>query len=143
LDLFNGLSPPQIKLLERAATAMSYKTGDVIIREGDSARLFFVIARGSVSVRLRGVSAEGRLTTRVASIGQGMPFGEMALFGGGKRSADIVAEEPVICYGFSVDELRDLGRDDPDLLATILANITFDLTERLRRANEQIRALEF
>ena len=69
-----------------------FEKGDVIIREGADANLFFVLARGTVSVQIR-VPGQGERKKRVASIGPGLSFGEMALLDGGKRSADIVADE--------------------------------------------------
>jgi glutaminase len=38
--------------------------------------------------------------------------------------------------------LRELGRANPNLIATILGDMMRDLSERLRRANDEIRALE-
>jgi glutaminase len=66
----------------------------------------------------------------------------MALLDGGKRSADVIADERVVCYGFSVDQLREIGRDHPHIFTVILANMMRDFSERLRRANDEIRALE-
>jgi CRP-like cAMP-binding protein len=66
--------------------------GEVIIREGDQAKLFFVVARGSVSVQIRVPTQTGEKRRRVALLGPGLTFGEMSLFGGGARSADVVAD---------------------------------------------------
>jgi glutaminase len=113
-----------------------------IVREGDPARLFFIVARGTVTIRLRVRSAAGERTVRVASLGPGLSFGEMALLDGQARSADVVADERVVCYGFSVESLNELGRAHPNLIATILGNMMRDLSERVRRANDEVRALE-
>ena len=101
------------------------------------ARLFFVVARGTVTVQLRIRTADGERIVRVASLGPGVSFGEMALLDGGRRSADIVADERVVCYGFSVEQLREIGSTHPNLIATILANMMRDFSERLRRANDE------
>lgn len=66
----------------------------------------------------------------------------MALIDGGRRSADIVADERTVCYGVSVEQLREVGREYPNLLVTIMGNMMRDFSERLRRANDEIRALE-
>lgn len=66
----------------------------------------------------------------------------MALLDGGKRSADIVADEKVICYGLAVDQLEELAAEHPNIMITILGNLTRDFSERLRHANEAISALE-
>ena len=121
---------------------MVFEAGETIVREGDEARLFFVVARGVVTVQLRIRQDGGDRVLRVASLGPGVSFGEMALIDGGRRSADIVADERAVCYGFSVEQLRETGKTHPNLLLTIMGNMMRDFSERLRRANGEIRALE-
>ena len=88
------------------------------------------------------VHGQGDRKKRVASIGPGLSFGEMALLDGGKRSADIVADERVICYGLAVEQLQELAAEHPNIMITILSNLTREFSERLRHANEEISALE-
>jgi len=85
-----------------------------------------------------------RHAVRIATMGPGALLGEMALLegGAGLRSADIVADERTICYGFSIEELRALTGAHPAILLTIFSNIAGDLAQRLRAANGEIRALE-
>ena len=52
LDIFAGLSREDVRLLETIVQAMHFEKGEVILREGDPARLFFVVAQGSVTVSL-------------------------------------------------------------------------------------------
>ena len=141
LDLLKGLSAEDYRLIEPIVRPLVFEKGEVIIREGAEAKLFFVVARGTVSVQIRVQGQNGR-KKRVASIGPGLSFGEMALLDGGKRSADIVADEKVICYGLAVDQLVELAAEHPDIMITILRNLTRDFSERLRHANEAISALE-
>ena len=141
LDLFKGLSPEEYRLIETIVKPLIFEKGEVIIREGSDAKLFFVVARGTVSVQIRVQGQDGR-KRRVASIGPGLSFGEMALLDGGKRSADIVADERVICYGLAVEQLQELAAEHPNIMITILGNLTREFSERLRHANEEIGALE-
>jgi glutaminase len=146
LNVFAGLSADDLKILESAVRPLVFEAGQTIIREGDEARLFFVLARGKATVclRLAGADSEtnGENLVRVATLGPGLSFGEMALLDGGRRSADVVADERVVCYGFSVDHLRDIGKEHPHIFNTILGNMMRDFSDRLRRANDEIRALE-
>jgi glutaminase len=132
LDLFKGLSPEEFRLIEPIIRPLIFEKGEVIIREGAEAKLFFVVARGTVSDRKK----------RVASIGPGLSFGEMALLDGRTRSADIVADERVICYGLAVEQLQELAAERLNIMITILGNLTRDFSERLRHANNEISALE-
>ncbi len=142
LDLFRGMPIADIRQLEALARSFMFEAGDVLIREGDAANLFFVIARGSVSVQLPGSGGDSRKSIRLASIGPGLSFGEMAVIDGGHRSANVVANERVVCYGFSVEQLKELGREHPQIITAIYANMTRDLSERLRRMTAEVRALE-
>lgn len=139
LDLFKGLKPEEYRLVESIVRPLIFEKGEVIIREGADAKLFFVVARGTVSVQIR---VQGDRKKRVASIGPGLSFGEMALLDGGKRSADIIADERVICYGLAVEQLQELAAEHPNIMITILGNLTREFSERLRHANDEISALE-
>ena len=141
INLFAGLTPQECRLVESVVQPLMFDKGEVIIREGADANLFFVLARGTVSVQIR-VPGQGDRKKRVASIGPGLSFGEMALLDGGKRSADIVADERVICYGLRVEQLRELTVEHPNIMITILGNLTREFSERLRHANEEIGVLE-
>ena len=141
INLFKGLNQEECRLVESIIKPLVFERGDVIMREGDDANLFFVLARGTVSVQIK-VHGHGERRKRVASIGPGLTFGEMALLDGGKRSADIVANERVICYGLGVEELQELAVEYPNVMITILSNLTREFSERLRHANEEISVLE-
>jgi glutaminase len=141
INLFKGLKPEECRLVESIVQPLVFEKGDVIIHEGADANFFFVLARGTVSVQIR-VPGQGDRRKRVASIGPGLSFGEMALLDGGKRSADIVADERVICYGLRVEQLHELTAEHPNIMITILSNLTREFSERLRHANEEIGVLE-
>ena len=139
LDIFKGLNRDECRMLETIVQPMSFAKDEVILREGDPARLFFVVARGSVRVTL---AVSGERSRRIACIGPGLAFGEMALFDGGRRSATVIADEPVVCYGLAVESLRGLAKEHPNILTTILSNLARDLSARLRVANRELRALD-
>jgi glutaminase len=139
INLFKGLTPEECRLVESIIKPLVFEKGEVIMREGDEAKLFFVLARGSVRVEIK---VPGGRRKRVASIGPGLTFGEMALLDGGRRSADIVADDKVICYGLSVEALQELAAEHPNVMIAILSNLTREFSERLRHANEEIGVLE-
>lgn len=139
LDIFRGLSAAELKLIEPEVQAFRFEKGEVIVRAGSRARLFYVVAKGSVSITL---PLPGERKKRIASIGPGLTFGEMALLDGGLRSANVVADETVVAYGLSVERVRELSVAHPNILISILGNMARYFSERLRRANEEIAALE-
>ncbi len=142
LDVFQGLSPEELHLVETIIRPLVFEKGELVIREGDRAKLFFALARGSVSVLIRVPTPTGEKKRRIATLGPGLTFGEMALLDRGDRSADVIADERVVCYGVAIEQLQELSATHPNIMVTILSNLTREFSERLRRANEAIRALE-
>jgi len=138
IDLFRGLAAADLQALEALAHSFAFEPGQYIFREGEAGRLFFVIAQGAASVSLR--VADGR-SVRIATVGVGASVGEMALLDGSPRSADVIADEKVIAYGFSIEELMAFAETRPHLLLSLFANISRDFAQRLRIANAEIRAL--
>jgi CRP-like cAMP-binding protein len=69
--------------------ALTFRSGDVIVRQGEAGDAFFLVKVGRVRVS---AEREGR-STEVAVLGRGMCFGEMALLCGTPRSATVGAAE--------------------------------------------------
>ncbi|MGE0830103.1 MAG: glutaminase A [Hyphomonadaceae bacterium] len=142
LDIFNGLTPAELALAAGAAKMVEFAKGDTIIKEGEDADSVFIVAQGTASVRIATREGQGGRSIRLGAMGPGMSFGEMALLNGGKRSADVIADEAVRCYRMPVKALKALSAEHPSVYIKMLSNITRDVSERLRLANSEIRALE-
>jgi CRP-like cAMP-binding protein len=139
-ELLRGVTPGQLAAIERAVEIRDLPAGTFLAREGDPADAVFFLLSGQVSVRL---PLDGRdATRRLAAFGPGAAVGELALLDGSPRSADLVVDEESRIAIFSVDDVKQLDHDEPGLEATLYANLAHSLSERLRRANGRIRALE-
>ena len=60
---------------------------------------------------------------------------------GGKRSADVIADEPAVCYVLPIVKLRALASNHPAIETKLIFNICRELSVRLRRADAEIRSL--
>lgn len=138
LDLFHDLGTAELAALEQIVVPLQFDADDIIVREGDRAEMFYIVARGSVRISIEAADGVAR---RLASVGPGHAFGEIALVDKGLRTADVFAERRAICYGFPVDEVRALGTTYPGLLNAILGAMLRNLTGRLGLANQEIRSL--
>jgi glutaminase len=138
-ELLQGLTAVELAAVERVAEMMSAEPHDVVFREGDHADSIYFVVEGLVSVRLP-LRGRGR-ARRLATLGAGVAFGEMAFLDEGRRSADVVVEEPSRLARLSIVDLRRLGERHPAVLAKFSANLARNLSGRLRRANEQVRML--
>jgi CRP-like cAMP-binding protein len=92
VEIFEPLSPREREELSKELVQYVYAPGEVILRRGEPGQSMFVINRGRVEVRLPG--ANGSLQ-RVAVLERGGFFGEMGLFTGEPRTADVSALEEV------------------------------------------------
>ncbi len=80
--LVECLPPASLQAVFRAFEPIAISAGEVVVREGDSADLFYVIASGSAEVR-----RDGR---RTAALIAGDSFGSDALVSGARRNASVV-----------------------------------------------------
>ena len=125
--------------MEGELNTFQFESGDQIIAEGDPANALFIIARGSVSIS---VTLDDGQRRRIGSAGPGFSIGETALVEGGVRTADVFADEQVICYALSVERLRALDLRHSGIMTKVLSNLVKILAERLMLANAEIRKLE-
>jgi len=139
ISLFVGLDKAELAAVEALIQPVLFSAGEAIIRRADDGDTMYVIARGTVSVWV-GETPDARV--RVGGMGPGQFFGELAALGGGSRSADVVADERVVCYCLTAAQIDGLGRSHPKALATIFANLAREFGNRLRRANTLIAALK-
>lgn len=89
VDIFAPLSTEETTMLAQAASSHVFAPGETVIRAGDPGSSMFVVHNGRVAVQL---NENGRPRT-VATLSEGAFFGEMALFTGEPRTANIVALE--------------------------------------------------
>jgi CRP-like cAMP-binding protein len=75
----------------------------------------FVVHRGSVSVR---VDSNGQQRT-IKQLAEGDFFGEMALFTGEPRTANVVAAEETEVFEIGHDAMKRLFETNPDLVEAL------------------------
>ncbi len=88
-ELFQDLTPRELDELITHLRMIRTHKGFEIIRQGDSWDSFYVIIAGRVSVKVQ----KGNKTNKIAELGPGEFFGEMALLVQQPRNATITSEE--------------------------------------------------
>ena len=137
IDFVEGLTESELAELQGVLKLRHFKSGEAVCSEGDAGDRMWFLAQGSVSVRLQ--VGDGRGSRRIASLGRGTMFGEMALLEGTVRSASIVADEPVVCYELTSEDFDALLRGKPVVATKIMRNLARELTRRLRRTSHDLR----
>ena len=131
--LLTGLSDEEIAALAALGAERSYRAGQRIVAADAPAASLFFLQSGMVSVKL----ASG---VRLASLDQGMEFGEMSLLDE-RRTADVWADTDVICLELPIQELDKFRREHPRAGERIARNLAAILAKRLILANAKIDVL--
>lgn len=112
--------------------------GDRFIRAGEPGEDLFLLWAGRAKVEA--VLANGK-RLRLRTVKPGVVLGEIAIYRGGPRTADVVAEEPSIIYRLARRQLRYLEQTDPELALLVHRLCATTLAERLTIANREVKAL--
>jgi len=137
--LFRGVPEPLLRRVEAATRAQVYAPGEQILHHGQQGdgRVFF-IESGQVSILM---PLRNGAHQRLATLGPGMEFGEMALLGQTTRSASVYANTEVRCRILEAGHFGGIADDVPALKIAVLENLASDMAGRLRGANQWIAAL--
>ncbi len=131
--LLAELDTGEIAAIVGLSTTRRYAAGQRIIAAGEPANSLFFLQSGMVSVKLRS-------GVRLASLGPGMAFGEMAILEQ-SRSADVFADTPVTCLELPLDSFADYRRVHPETSLKIMRNLAAILARRLVLANAKVDLL--
>lgn len=137
--LFKDMPTEIMQQVEALSTQSTFAKGEAILSTGQpgDGRMFFIRSgRVSILVPLKDGGHQ-----RVASLGPGMNFGELALLGQTARSASVYADTEVVCYVLESGAVNALAENIPQLKIHLLENLASDLASKLRRATKWIAAL--
>ena len=110
LPLFGALEGKSLLALLGRLALRELPAGEAIVRQGDPGRDAFVVVRGVVDVE----RSDGKTPPlRLASLGPGALFGEMALVSDAPRAASALAAEPVQLLAVTRSDLERLAQSDP------------------------------
>jgi signal-transduction protein with cAMP-binding, CBS, and nucleotidyltransferase domain len=115
VDIFAPLSADETTMLAHAAVRHVFAPGETVIRAGDPGSSMFVVHKGKVRVQ---VSENGRPRT-VATLNEGDFFGEMALFTGEPRTANVLALEETEVLEIGHDAMKRVFETNPDLVESL------------------------
>ena len=115
VDIFAPLSADETTMLAQAAVSHVFAPGETVIRAGDPGSSMFVVHKGRVRVQ---VSENGRSRT-VATLNEGDFFGEMALFTGEPRTANVLALEETEVLEIGHAAMKQVFDTNPDLVESL------------------------
>jgi SulP family sulfate permease len=112
---------------------VSLGEGDVLIAQGATPDDVWVLESGRLRIEMR--TAQGT-QVRLSTVLPGVMVGEIALYTGDPRTADVVAETPSVVLRLSRDEIERLEVEEPALAVALhrwfAATLAHRLTDRMR-----------
>jgi len=129
-DLFGDLPVDKLLMVERAFEAVHYQAGETVCREGEPARFFFVISKGTARVEKN--TPEGNIILN--ELRSGNHFGAMALLDLAPRSASVVATTDCALLRLNSSRFFTLLMQCPELTSKLICNFAADLRRGLNTA---------
>jgi CRP-like cAMP-binding protein len=127
VPLFEGVSRRHLGRIARAATTRRFSAMTRIVQADDAGKTFYVILDGRASVLRKG--------RRIARLGPGEAFGEMALLTDAPRAATVIADTDVLAMCLSRAAFDKVLKSEPAVSIALLRT----LAERLH-ASERSHA---
>jgi CRP-like cAMP-binding protein len=131
-QLLEGVTEEELRRTLEMARRRTFDRDEVVFHQGDPADSVHLIEQGRVAVRV--ATRHGQRAT-LSVLGPGEAFGELALLGSvAKRSATIVAIEPVVTQSIYEADFQRLRRQHPQVAEVLIAL----LSEHVRRLSAQL-----
>jgi CRP-like cAMP-binding protein len=139
VDLFRDLDEAIRARVAAAMVSRLLRSGDVIMREGETGDSVFIVELGAIEVA---VEVAGRGPRTLARLGTGELFGEMSLLTGAPRSATLTALCETQVWELSRDAFEPILRERPEIadrLSRTMARRRLANTAAIRTLSQQER----
>jgi SulP family sulfate permease len=133
MKLFADLTDEQLAEFAAFLEPVEVRTNRIIVKIGEPGDAMYLIHRGEVRVSQLVENRE----TILAKLETGDFFGEFCLFGDGKRSADVVADNDCLLLKLSREGFLTVLEQHPATAARFLMAIIRFTESRLRSMNKK------
>lgn len=126
VPMFSACSKKDLQMIARASDEVQVASGKTLVEEGQPGHEFFLIVGGTATVLRNG--------RKIATLGPGQYFGEMALLDRGPRSATVRADSDMTVLVLGQREFSGVVDEVPGLARKLLQYMATRLREADTRA---------
>ena len=119
--LFSGCSGAELRKIRSSLDELQVPAGKQLVQEGRIGQEFFIIVEGRAAVTRNG--------RKVATLGEGSHFGELALLDRRPRSASVISETEMDVLVMSQRQFNGLLESVPTIARKMLSAIATRLRE--------------
>lgn len=130
IPLFQHLDYRELVRIHNLTTVRSYTQDELIVKEGEEGKEFFVILRGKIRLEKEG--------TEIAMLKDRDHFGEMALVDKSPRSASAFAAVPTRVLVIQRRDFYNIVRYEHAIAVKLLWSFVQELTKRLRMTTKEL-----
>lgn len=133
---FPKLTEDERQQLVDAGEVIAYKSGSIVIREGDIVASLLLIKSGNLRVTrnyLDNLSAEF-----AGPLGAGEVVGEMSFIDGSGASANLIADGETEMLAISREALTEMLKDNDGFAARFFESLFLDVARKLRSTNLRV-----
>lgn len=108
IPLFSLIGPEELEQVHSQFVEETFRKGDVVCRAGDESTTFYIVLSGELEVW-----SAAEPSTRLARLGPGEFFGELAVILGERRTATVIAAQRTQLLGLNKDAFSRLFLRNP------------------------------
>ena len=142
LPLFSNLDATKLKFLAFTSERLTYRPGEILMRQGDDGEDAYVILDGAAEVVIESEGEEQVLF----ELGANRLVGELALLCDSKRTATVRAKKPTTALRLNREVFSEMARQDPhfsfEMTRDLGRRLILTTSELNRSRNELARATE-
>jgi len=125
VEIFDDLTPDERARLAAELDTLSFKRGEILVRQGETADALYIVVTGRFVVTLEGSRQP------IAELGPGQPVGEIAFLAGGVRTATVTALRDSLVLRLGRQDFEALSAKSPSIWRTL----TVAMARRVAEAN--------
>lgn len=120
IPLFSEMDDQEVAEIRAIMDELKFKSGQLIVREGEVGDLFYVVTEGEVQVVINDATGKEII---IHQVGPGGFFGELSMLTNEPRSAHVRALTPVTVLGLERDEFFDFLYKRPSAAIDVLIEL--------------------
>lgn len=136
IPIFAPLSTEETQRISASCMVRVFAPGEPVIVAGEAGDSMFIVHRGRVNIQVK----ENGIGRTITTLHAGDFFGEMSLFSGDPRTADVVADTETKVIEISQQILKPLFEGNPELVK-VIAEIIEERRQALDEAEEDLQSI--
>ena len=137
VSLFKGLSLRELSIVDGLMHQRNYLASEIVFDEGEEGQAIYIVLEGTVQLSRGGQGEEGR----IADVGPGAFFGDMALLDNLPRAAQARATTDSVLAVYFRDDFLMLMETHARIASKIALQLAQQMAHRLRGQTERDPAI--